>query len=161
MRGFSAAVLATVAGLALSGPGLRAQQPGPLHPPPEVARLPQSVGPAPWFRVPAQAPPAGVLCQPNGKVCVPELKHNTKFVFACKCEDYCLPHCSLLSLLWEGCACEGDCCGAPRVRHRLVIRKVDAGDTKTCVVREVPPGCETRPAARVPCPAQGTYPVRP
>jgi hypothetical protein len=69
------------------------------------------------------------------KVCVSEPKANTRKVYACKCEDYCLPRCGLLSWLWGHCGCGDGPCGELRIRHRLVVKKVPDCDTKQCVPR--------------------------
>jgi hypothetical protein len=92
-------------------------------------------------------------CQPpTCRVCVYEPKHTTKIVFAGKCEEYCLPRCSFFSLLlWGKCDCDEGSCGVVRVRHRLVVKKVEGRDAKQCVLREVPLEC-------VPSTAEG--PVR-
>lgn len=88
--------------------------------------------------------PACVDCPEHTcKTCVVEPKHNTKTVYACQCEEYCLPRCSFLSLFLGKCGCDdGNCCEL-KVRHRLLVRKVEAPDTKQCVLHEVPAGdCE-------------------
>jgi len=80
-------------------------------------------------------------CPAPCKVCVSEPKHNTKKVFACKAEEYCLPRCDLLSRLWGQCGCDcGPCCEL-RVRHRLVVKKVPDCDTWHCVLKDAPPAC--------------------
>ena len=108
MKPFSVAVLTAVAWLVLGSPGLEAQQPQPGCPPPPC------------------------------KACVSEPKPNTRTVYACKQEEYCLPRCDLLSSLFGDCACEDGPCGDLKVRHRLVVKKVPDCDTKQCVPREVP-----------------------
>lgn len=119
MKQFSAVLFLAVAGMVLSAAGLRTQQPNSGS---------------------SAAAPKDGTCSPTCKVCVSEPKHNTKIVYGCKCEEYCLPSCSLLSLLCGKCACADGPCGEVKVRHRLVLKKVDACDTKNCVLREVPMG---------------------
>src|SRR5438552_2443634 len=65
----------------------------------------------------------------NVKVCVAEPKHNTTKVYAAKCEEYCLPSCSLLSLFKDGCVCGPSPCAELKIRHRLVVRTIDAADS--------------------------------
>jgi hypothetical protein len=84
----------------------------------------------------AQQPETGA--PPPCKACVSELKQNTRKVYACKDEEYCLPRCSFLSWLRGLCGCDGGPCGDLRVRHRLVVKKVPDCDTKQCVPREPP-----------------------
>ena len=74
MKGVSVlTLLAAVAGLALADPG------------------------------PGSRPPEAACPPPACKVCVSEPKANTRKVYATKCEEYCLPHCDLLSLLLAIC----------------------------------------------------------
>jgi hypothetical protein len=133
MKPFSVAVLAAVAWLALGGSGLEAQEPQPGCPPPPC------------------------------KVCVSEPKHNTKTVYGCKEEEYCLPRCGCcLSALFGHCGCDEGPCGDLRVRRRLVVKKVPGCDTTQCVPREVPvPGparcAQAAPGAITP-PPPGTRP---
>lgn len=115
MKPFCVAVLAAVAAAATGGAGLRAQQPGPGAPPPAC------------------------------KVCVTEPKPRTRTVYSCKDEGYCLPKCSLLSLILGRCGCDGGPCGDLRVRRRLVVKKVPDGDTTQCVPREIPAADGTPP----------------
>ena len=96
----------------------------------------------------AADPPAVVEPAPCGpKVCVavPTVKKTDKVVYDCKCVDYCLPRCSLYSLFWGCCGCDGGCpnCGCPRTKHVLI---------KHVVQEECPDvKCEVRPAPCVPC----------
>jgi hypothetical protein len=83
---------------------------------------------------------------PTCKACVPEVKHNTKTVYDCKCEDYCLPHCSLWSMLCGKCGCADGCtCCELRTRRVLIKKKVPTCDTTQCVVKEVPVTCAPPP----------------
>jgi hypothetical protein len=94
-------------------------------------------------------------CIPTKKTCVCEMKQTTRKVYACKCEEYCLPHCSLLSMLFGRCSCDDGQCGDLKVRHRLIVKTVDAGEKKQCVVREVPTCPSTAPTPAVlTCPRQ-------
>src|SRR4051812_13945330 len=115
----SAAILLTAVGaLFLSNTGPKAQQaatPAPGASPPATSAL---VRPGPGGA-------AIVSCPPASKVCVREPKHNTRRVYGCKIEEYCLPRCSLLSLFQGKCDCDQDGCGDVRVRHRLVVKKVE------------------------------------
>ncbi len=143
MRFSSTVLLIALAGLAFSGGELRAQQPDA-----EVL-VTTSVPGAP----PGAVLGAGECPPPTCKVCVSEPKPTTRKVYACKVEEYCLPCCSLFSILRGKCGCEDGHCGEVRERHRLVVRKVDGCDTKQCVVREVllpaascePPCCSKQP----------------
>jgi hypothetical protein len=98
-------------------------------------------------RLKAQQPEAGG--PPPCKVCVSEPKKNTRKVYACKDEEYCLPRCSLLAWLRGLCGCDGGPCGDLRVRHRLVVKKVPDCDTQQCVPREPPVAA---PAPKNPAP---------
>lgn len=76
------------------------------------------------------------------KVCVPELTTvvKDKVIYDDRCVDYCLPKCSLLSILKGGCSRgAGGCtnCGRPRTRHVLIKKFVhEECPDATCVVRE-------------------------
>jgi hypothetical protein len=121
MKHFSAVVF-TAAGLLLGSSEAKAQQlgvgvPGPrptIWSAPVSARAPQTI-----------------------KTCVPEARHHTKTVYASKDEVYCLPRCSLLYFFWGKNTCEDGRCGDARVRHRLVVKEIDAADTKHCVTQAV------------------------
>jgi hypothetical protein len=89
------------------------------------------------------------------KICAYQLKRNTKTVYACRTEEYCLPRCSLLALLQGKCGCERGCCGDLRIRQRLVVKKVDACPTQQCVPVEVPVTCPE------PCPPTAPYYEKP
>src|SRR4051794_24822249 len=78
---------------------------------------------------------------PTCKICVSEPKHQTRTVYSTKAEEYCLPSCSLLSLLHGHCGCDSGPCGGVRVRQRLVVKKVPGCDTTQCVPRAVPAAC--------------------
>ena len=109
-----------------------------------VCRLPaQQAAPAPL--------PAGVV--PACKICVGEPKHTTRKVYACKREDYCLPCCSLLSLLRGKCGCGDGRCGDVRVRRLLVVKTCAGPDTNGCVLREAPAARPTLGAPLASCPA--------
>lgn len=83
----------------------------------------------------AQSP--AITCEQPCKTCVREVKTgNTKKVYSVKCEDYCLPYCSLFALFHGKCNCS---CGELRVRHRLVVKKVPTCDTAQCVPKETKP----------------------
>ncbi len=90
---------------------------------------------------PAVVVPCPAPCGP--KVCVPEptVRKTDKVIYDEKCVDYCLPHCSLWSLLTGGgcgCGCEAGC-GTPRVRHVLIKRVVhEERPAVKCEVREAP-----------------------
>ena len=78
------------------------------------------------------------------KVCVPEPTTvvKDKAIYDQRCVDYCLPKCSLWSILKGGCSCgDGGCadCGRPRTRKVLIKRYVheECPETK-CVVVEQP-----------------------
>jgi hypothetical protein len=70
------------------------------------------------------------------KVCVSEPKQNTRKVYACKNEEYCLPRCSLIPFLQS---CNDVRCGDLRVRHRLVVKIVPDQETTRCVPRAIQP----------------------
>lgn len=96
----------------------------------------------------AAQPPAPTAdagnCPPTGKVCVREAKPTVKTVYACKREEYCLPRCPVLPLLFGKCDCDGRC--ELRARNRLVVRRVEGPEVKQCVLREVP--SESAPARK-------------
>ena len=69
-----------------------------------------------------------------------EAKPQTRTVYSCTTEEYCLPRCSLLSVILGRCGCEAGPCGELRVRRRLVVKKVPDCDTTQCVPREMPAG---------------------
>ena len=78
-------------------------------------------------------------CPPKPcKVCVSVPKGNTRKVYSCAHEDYCLPRCCCLSKLRGKCDCDKGKCGKVRVRHRLVVKKVPDCQTRQCVPCEVP-----------------------
>jgi hypothetical protein len=121
-----------------------AQQPSgqPLPPAEPVAPPPADPGMVTSGPMPMAATTVPAAeCVPTCKVCVCEPKQNTKICFSSKCEDYCLPRCSLLSLFRGKCGCEDGCCGDVRTRHLLIVKKVPACDTKKCVLKEVPAVC--------------------
>ena len=113
--------LATVAVLFSASLGLNAQQPDltpatMLPAVPEVTYLPQT-----------------------RKVCVSEPKQNTRTIYATKCEEYCLPRALPLFSLFGGhkCDCDDGHCDV-KVRHKLVVKQVEACETKQCVLKEIP-----------------------
>jgi hypothetical protein len=143
MRIFTAALAAAVF-LLLLCPAPRAQQPAaqPLPPAEPGAPLPSDPGLATPAATPMAATTAPAAeCVPTCKICVCEPKENTKICFSCKCEEYCLPRCSLFSLFRGKCGCEDGCCGQVKTRHLLIVRKVPDCDTKKCVLKEVPAVC--------------------
>ena len=150
MKRFSLSVLTAITGFLSIQTALIAQQPSYVPGvPPKVApavALPQTVPPQVFSgatSVPVQSVVlAGACCQPTCKVCVRETKPMTKKVYACKCEEYCLPHCSFFSLFQGKCDCADGNCGDLKVRHRLVVKKVPAPDTFRCVPKEVPVKCD-------------------
>ena len=103
-------------------------------------------------------PPPGAVAPPDcaspcvHKVCVPvpTVTKTDKVLYDEKCVDYCLPRCSLYSILsGHGCGCgDGGCvnCGHPRTRHVLIKRWVheECPDTKCEVEEQLP--CATGPA---------------
>jgi hypothetical protein len=119
MRAVSLFLAAVAAGLALAEPPPKSDP--PARPPDATAKLCD------------EAPPP-----PACKVCVREPKASTRKVYACKCEDYCLPCCDWRSWLRGACRCDGGPCGELRTRHRLVVKKVPACDATQCVPRELP-----------------------
>lgn len=138
MKRYSVPLWATITGLVVTSGGLNAQL---TEVPLDSAVIIAPVSSPASSQKPSSEPLASIPspdCPPTCKVCVTEPKHNTKKVYAVKCEEYCLPRCSLLSLLRGKCACDDGCCGVVKVRHRLIIKKVDDCDTKECVLREVP-----------------------
>ncbi len=88
--------------------------------------------------------------------CVAEPKHNTRKVFSCKIEEYCVPYCNLFSC-FKQCGCNDGPCGELRIRHRLMVKKVPDCDTTQCVPKKVPLASSTsdksKPTAEV-LPAQ-------
>jgi hypothetical protein len=104
------AVLTIVTGLAATSSGLKAQQ--------------LDAGSSPQ----------------NCKVCMSEPKPNSRTVYVCKKEEYCLPRCDVFSLLSRQGGCAEGSCGNLKVRHRLVVKKVPDCDTKQCVPRYLPVG---------------------
>ena len=91
----------------------------------------------------AEPPEPG--CPPACKVCVSEAKPQTRTVYVCKDEEYCLPRCGLLSFVLGRCGCGEGPCGDLRVRRRLVVKKVPDCDTTQCVPREVPAAGDSPP----------------
>jgi hypothetical protein len=94
---------------------------------------------------------------PGCTCCVSECKQNTRKVYACKQEEYCLRRCCLISFLEGSCGCCDGPCGELRVRHRLMVRRIPAPDTIECVPRKLT--CETelrlpqpRPEVKAPAP---------
>lgn len=85
-------------------------------------------------------PPIDADCgvQNSCSMCVCEQKPTSRKAFACKCEEYCLPRCSLMAWLCGKCTCENRPCGEVRIRRRLVVEKVPGPEKKECVIREVP-----------------------
>ena len=125
MKRFTAAVL-TTCGLLLGGLGLKAQQPAVIANP---------AGPAaPWFV-------AGACLPHSPTVCVREVKHHTKTVYACKTEEYCLPQRSFLSFLCGRGTCDDGHCSDVRIKHRLIVKKVADCDTTHCVPRPCGSAC--------------------
>ena len=108
---------------------------------------------------PPAAPIVGVAEQPcygaecAAKVCVPTttIKKKEKVIYDQKCVDYCIPRCSLFSILSGSCGCDANgkgClnCGQPRTKHLLVkiIVRDECPETK-CEVQPVP--CEAPSAS--------------
>jgi hypothetical protein len=109
----------------------RAQQTGT----PVFASYPQQRAPMPGAPVvvhPAPCAPCSV------KVCVPEVKKNTKVVYDSRCKDYCQKSClQLLRGLFTGqCDCEANC-GDVHTKRVLVKKTRPDCDTTQCVVKEV------------------------
>jgi hypothetical protein len=123
MKHFSFAMLSVAACLALAGPGFNAQQ--------------VDIGAATQAPAPSAAA-TSAACAQTRTICVMEAKHHTKTVYACKSEEYCLPHSSLLSLLWGKNSCDDGRCSDVRIKHRLIVKKVDAPDTSHCVPQVAP-----------------------
>src|SRR4051812_46423935 len=122
--------LLAAAALLANTAGLMAQQQPPAQGRPGTA-LPSEAG-----AVVSTAPAAvGGCCPTPQKVCVSEPVARTKVCYAVKCEEYCLPKCSLLSILRGGCGCDGHC-GDVRTRNVLVKKKVPDCDGFKCVVKE-------------------------
>lgn len=138
-------LLTVVAGLAVAGSALYAQQPAPSVYPtvtepvmmPVVHEMPVSH----VFQAPAPCA-APCVVPATTKICVCEMKPATKLYYGCKCEDYCLPHCTLWGLLTHQCGCEGRDCGCVHTRNKLVLRRLPTEPNPVCVVREVPFGCD-------------------
>jgi len=108
--------------VACGGPGRAADPPPPPCPPP-------------------CAPPPP--CAAKTCVAVPATLKTDKVIYDDRCVDYCLPRCSLWSLLGGGCGCDGGClsCGHPRTRH-VLLKKIlheECPDVK-CEPREAPCG---------------------
>src|ERR1700719_1709524 len=122
MKCFSAIVL--VAGLFLACKGLMAQQPRAYSP----------------YGYPRQEIDQK-LCSPTCKMCVCETKPATRKVFASKYEEYCLPRCALCPLLCGHCGGDSGPCGDLRLRHRLIVKRVEDCNKRQCVPREVPASC--------------------
>lgn len=146
MKRFVASVVTVMTGLILAEAGLHAEPPIYGGDPTNSASLSPSAAPAIMSPSTPSAPvtPSTDLtmaCPQLHKICVCEPKHNTKTIYACKCEEYCLPRCSFFSLFRGKCDCDNGHCGDVRIRHRLVVKKVEDRDTKQCVVREVPLSC--------------------
>jgi hypothetical protein len=137
MKRFSVSILAAVVGLALAGPRLVAQP--PIN---NVSAYGSAYGTAPP-PAPVVLPPmtGAAYCAPTCKVCVSEPRPVTKWVYSTKCEEYCLPHCSLLAILRGECGCEDGSCGEVRTKHRLVMKKVECFDGKRCVLKDMPTAC--------------------
>jgi hypothetical protein len=137
--------LLAVAGFATPA---RAQQPGA----PVFASYPQERAPMPGAPAPIIVHPAP--CAPcTVKVCVPEVKKNTKVVYDSRCKDYCQKSClQLLRGLFTGkCDCEANC-GDVHTKRVLVKKTHPDCDTSQCVVKEVAaPPCVACP----PCPPCG------
>lgn len=113
---------------------------------------------------------------PTAKQCVGkwETKKVTKYTYDCKCDDYCLPRCSLRGMFrhGHGCgSCDQEACGgcgecSPHVRTKRVLikkPKVEEECVLKCIVEEVP--CQVPcpvpcPPAAVPCPP-GVIPAYP
>jgi hypothetical protein len=131
-------VMRSVAGLVLVGSILKAGEPNDLKSPPKALSAPAQSGMI-LSTTSASAPAAtdDCNCSQTRKICVSEVKHTTKKVYACKGEEYCLPRCSFLSLLWGKCSCDEGSCGDVKVRHRLIVKTVDGCESKQCVIREV------------------------
>ena len=90
---------------------------------------------------PIQFAPTPVVVATDCKTtaCVTEPKKNTKVVYTSRCKEYCVPHCSLLSLFGSGdCGCSDNC--EKRTKNVLVKKVVPACDTTQCVLKEVPAG---------------------
>jgi hypothetical protein len=134
MKPFVAALLSVAAGLGLAVSGLKAQ---PLRPP-LVASPPDTVVAPASASVPTSAVAVEQTCAQTAKICVSEPKQNTKTVYACKVEEYCLPRFSLPAFLGCKSGCEDGRCSDVRIKHRLVVKRVDAPDTTHCVPRAVP-----------------------
>ncbi len=135
MKHSGSLALSLIAVLILSDLRLGAQPPSPVASQPGFVQAASSV--------------ADSCSLPACKVCVSVPKATTKKVYACKEEQYCLPFCSLLSLLHGDCTCDDGNCGDLRVRHRLVVKKVAGCDGKQCVPKELPIACSEPCAAPI------------
>ena len=80
---------------------------------------------------------------PTCKICVIEPRPTTKVVYSSACKEFCLPECSLLSLLRK---CGGCGCGEVRTRTVLIKKVAPGCDKPACVLKEVPAACP--PAAK-------------
>lgn len=98
------------------------------------------------------------------KVCkwVPDVKKTTKWVYDCKCEDFCAPR-FCPPKHGHGCDCD-ECreCGRLAVKHVLIKKQVvEECPTMKCVVEcvtERVPCVVCRPVGPMPC-ASGTMPL--
>jgi hypothetical protein len=111
-------------------------------------------------------------CPKAQMICVTEKRPTTKIVYSSVCKEYCIPHCSLRSLLHSCCSGCGECtdcqeCGQVHTRHVLVKKSARGCDVNVCVPKEVPytppcgayaPSCDTI----VPAPGKAeAIPVKP
>ena len=124
------------------------QQPGQLSANPaqiiygkESVPMPMVHPAQPSLAHPVMAPDCCQTCPT--KVCVPEVKKNTKTVYATKCKDYCQTSC--MDLLRR--AFGGDCnctktCGEVKTKKVLIKKTVPDCDTIHCVVKDA---CTTKP----------------
>ena len=141
--------LLAVAGIATPA---RAQQLGsPVFASYPQERAPMPAGPGPIVVQPAPCGPCTV------KVCVPEVKKNTKVVYDSRCKDYCQKSClQLLRGLFSGdCGCEANC-GDVHTKRVLVKKIRPDCDTTQCVVKEVPVPVNPCP---LPCPPMPCPPL--
>lgn len=94
-------------------------------------------------------------CDSGCKVCreVPDVKKTTRYVYCCKCEDFCAPR-ILPPCLWHLC---GNCaCGHVRTKYLLVKKAVvDECPTTKCVV-DAP--CASGASAKIANPAGAPLP---
>src|SRR5262245_19401053 len=74
------------------------------------------------------------------KVCrvVPDVKKETRNVYECRCEDFCLKRCPCCLCKGGSCdGCAGVRCGHPRTKHVLMKKIVtEERPTTKCVVEE-------------------------